>query len=33
MGFDEEALREVTRTALRAAFVEEEVRLRLLDLV
>jgi adenosine deaminase len=33
MGFDEEALREVTKTALRAAFVEEEVRLRLLDLV
>ena len=33
MGFDEEALREVTRTALRAAFVEEEVRRRLLDLV
>jgi adenosine deaminase len=33
MGFDEEALREVTKTALRAAFVEEDVRLRLLDLV
>ena len=33
MGFDEEALREVTRTALRAAFVEEEVRRKLLDLV
>ena len=27
------ALREVTRTALRAAFVEEDVRLRLLELV
>jgi adenosine deaminase len=33
MGFDEAALREVTRTALRAAFVEEDVRLRLLALV
>ena len=33
MGFDEEDLREVTRTALRAAFVEEDVRLRLLQLV
>jgi adenosine deaminase len=33
MGFDEKALREVTKTALRAAFVEEDVRLRLLDLV
>ena len=33
MGFDEEALREVTKTALRAAFVEEDVRLRLLDVV
>ena len=33
MGFDEAALREVTRTALRAAFVEEDVRLRLLELV
>ena len=33
MGFDDEALREVTRTALRAAFVEEEVRQRLLDVV
>ena len=33
MGFDDEALREVTRTALRAAFVEEDVRRRLLDLV
>jgi adenosine deaminase len=33
MGFDHEALREVTRTALRAAFVEEDVRRRLLDLV
>jgi adenosine deaminase len=33
MGFDEEALREVTKTALRAAFVEEEVRRRLLALV
>jgi adenosine deaminase len=33
MGFDEAALREVTKTALRAAFVEEDVRLRLLDLV
>jgi len=33
MGFDEEALREVTRTALRAAFVEREVRRKLLDLV
>jgi adenosine deaminase len=33
MGFDDEDLREVTRTALRAAFVEENVRLRLLELV
>ena len=33
MGFDDDALREVTRTALSAAFVEEEVRRRLLDLV
>jgi adenosine deaminase len=33
MGFDDDALREVTRTALRAAFVEEDVRRRLLDLV
>jgi adenosine deaminase len=33
MGFDEEALREVTKTALGAAFVEEDVRLRLFDLV
>ena len=33
MGFDDEALRDVTRTALRAAFVEEEVRQRLLDVV
>ena len=33
MGFDDEALREVTRTALDAAFVEEEVRRKLLDLV
>jgi len=33
MGFDEQALREVTRTALNAAFVEDEVRRRLLDLV
>ncbi len=33
MGFDEAALREVTKTALRAAFVEEDVRLRLLDVV
>ena len=33
MGFDEKALREVTKTALRAAFVEEDVRRRLLDLV
>ena len=32
-GLDDEALREITRTALRAAFVEEEVRQRLLDLV
>ena len=32
-GFGEEDLREITRTALRAAFVEEEVRRRLLDLV
>lgn len=32
-GLGEEALREITRTALRAAFVEEEVRRRLLDLV
>jgi adenosine deaminase len=31
-GLDDEALREITRTALRAAFVEEEVRQRLLDL-
>jgi adenosine deaminase len=33
MGFDDEALREVTKTALNAAFVEEDVRRRLLDLV
>jgi adenosine deaminase len=33
MGFDDDALREVTRTALNAAFVEEEVRQKLLDLV
>ena len=33
MGFDDDDLREVTRTALRAAFVEEDVRLRLLELV
>jgi adenosine deaminase len=33
MGFDEEALREVTRTALRAAFVEEDVRQKLLAVV
>jgi adenosine deaminase len=33
MGFDDEALRDVTRTALRAAFVEDDVRRRLLDLV
>jgi len=33
MCFDDEALREVTKTALRAAFVEEDVRLRLLDVV
>jgi adenosine deaminase len=33
MGFDDDALRDVTRTALRAAFVEEDVRLRLLELV
>ena len=32
-GLGEDALREVTRTALRAAFVEEDVRLRLLALV
>jgi adenosine deaminase len=32
-GLDDEALREITRTALRAAFVEEDVRLRLLQLV
>ncbi len=32
-GLDDEALREITRTALRAAFVEENVRRRLLDLV
>jgi adenosine deaminase len=32
-GFGEEDLREITRTALRAAFVEDEVRRRLLDLV
>ena len=32
-GLDDEALREVTRTALRAAFVEDDVRQRLLDLV
>jgi adenosine deaminase len=32
-GFAEEELREITRTALRAAFVEEDVRLRLLELV
>ena len=32
-GFGDEELREITRTALRAAFVEEEVRRRLLDLV
>jgi adenosine deaminase len=33
MGFDEDALRELTRTALRAAFVEDDVRRRLLQLV
>jgi adenosine deaminase len=33
MGFDEAALREVTRTALGAAFVGEDVRRRLLDVV
>ena len=33
MGFDEEALREVTKTALRAAFVQDESGVRLLDLV
>jgi adenosine deaminase len=33
MGFDDDDLREVTRTALRAAFVEENVRLRLLELL
>jgi adenosine deaminase len=32
-GLDDAALREITRTALRAAFVEEDVRRRLLDLV
>ena len=32
-GFGDEELREITRTALRAAFVEEDVRRRLLDLV
>ena len=32
-GLDDEALREITRTALNAAFVEEEVRQRLLQLV
>ena len=32
-GLGEEALREITRTALRAAFVEEDVRRRLLALV
>jgi adenosine deaminase len=32
-GLEEDALREITRTALRAAFVEEDVRLRLLELV
>jgi len=32
-GLGEDALREVTRTALRAAFVEEDVRMRLLALV
>ena len=32
-GFGDEDLREITRTALRAAFVEEDVRRRLLDLV
>ena len=32
-GFGDEDLREITRTALHAAFVEEEVRRRLLDLV
>jgi adenosine deaminase len=32
-GLDDEALREITRTALRAAFVEDEVRQRLLQLV
>ena len=33
MGFDDEALRELTRTALRAAFVEDDVRRRLLPVV
>jgi len=33
MGFDDQALREVTKTALAAAFVEDDVRRRLLDLV
>ena len=32
-GLGDDELREITRTALRAAFVEEEVRRRLLDLV
>jgi adenosine deaminase len=32
-GLPDEALREITRTALRAAFVEEDVRRRLLALV
>ena len=32
-GLREDALREITRTALRAAFVEEDVRMRLLELV
>jgi adenosine deaminase len=32
-GLEDEALREITRTALRAAFVEEDVRRRLLALV
>jgi adenosine deaminase len=32
-GLGDDALREITRTALRAAFVEEDVRRRLLALV
>ena len=32
-GLDDEALREITRTALRAAFVEEDVRQRLLHMI